>query len=405
MILNRISEKINFLRIIPKSKEKNLNKKNKNKIIFPAEWHPQFAVQFTFPHANSDWADKLQAVEKCFVEMISTVAQFEKVIVVCSNIVEVKKLLKDIPETQLILKEIPSNDTWARDHGGITVFETLDVGLWTLEKEKNLISNVQSPTSKVPVIYDFTFNGWGMKFPADKDNLITRRLFRTLDFGLWTLEHNENIEIQSPKSKVQSLEFIFEGGGIESDGEGTLMTTSECLLSPNRNGHLSKTQITRKLKKYFGAERVLWLNNGYLAGDDTDSHIDTLARFCAPDLIAYVKCDDKNDEHYAALQAMEKELKNFRTAEKKPYRLKALPMPDACYAEDGHRLPATYANFLIINGAVLVPTYGVKQDDAALAILATCFPDRKIIGINCRILIEQHGSLHCATMQYPKFVG
>ena len=348
----------------------------------------------------------MPAVEKCFIEMISTVAQFEKVIVVCADAVYVKKLLNDIPETQLVLAEIPSNDTWARDHGGITVFinGNLLMPNGTLEIQ-NLSSTINN-SPFVPVIYDFTFNGWGMKFPADKDNLITRRLFQTPDIGLSMSETAlpENTHSERLKPKVQSHNFIFEGGSIESDGEGTLMATSECLLSPNRNGHLSKTQITQKLKKYFGAERVLWLNNGYLAGDDTDSHIDTLARFCAADLIAYVKCEDKNDEHYTALQAMEKELKNFRTAHKKPYRLIPLPMPEACYAEDGHRLPATYANFLIINGAVLVPTYGVKQDDKALAILTSCFPDRKIIGINCRILIEQHGSLHCATMQYPKLV-
>ena len=336
----------------------------KSKITFPAEWHQQTCVQFTFPHKNSDWADKIEEVECCFVEMITAVAEFEKVIVVCADVVHVKKLLSHIPHSQLIFHEILSNDTWARDHGGITIFQT---------DENNHSS---------PIIYDFTFNGWGMKFAAHKDNLITRQLF---------------------KENVQQIPLVFEGGGIESDGEGTLLTTSECLLSPNRNGHLSKNQITQQLKKLLGANRVLWLNHGYLAGDDTDSHIDTLARFCAVDLIAYVKCDDTHDEHNETLKAMERELKSFRTADKKPYRLVSLPMPDACYAADGHRLPATYANFLIINGAVLVPIYGVKQDSEALEILQKCFPNRKIIGINCRILIEQHGSLHCATMQYPKF--
>ncbi len=335
----------------------------KSKITFPAEWAEQNAIQFTFPHINSDWAYKIIEVEKCFIEMITAVTEYESVIVVCADKNHVSKLLAHIPPNKLSLVHIPSNDTWARDHGGITVFKT---------DETNKVSKI---------IYDFTFNGWGMKFAADKDNLITRQLF---------------------KENVQQIPLVFEGGGIESDGEGTLMTTSECLLSPNRNGHLSKKQITQKLKKLFGANRVLWLNNGYLAGDDTDSHIDTLARFCDVDLIAYVKCDDKNDEHYSTLKKMENELKRFRTADKKSYRLIALPMPDACYAEDGHRLPATYANFLIINGAVLMPTYGVKQDEAALHILQNCFPNRKIIGINCRILIEQHGSLHCVTMQYPQ---
>ncbi len=336
--------------------------------------------------------------------MISTVAQFEKVIVVCADAVYVKKLLNDIPETQLILSEIPSNDTWARDHGGITVFINGKCKMVNGKLEIQDLPFTINNLPLIPVIYDFTFNGWGMKFPADKDNLITRRLWNDEQLTMNDEQNRTAPQVSSTFSVLHSA-FIFEGGGVESDGEGTLLTTSECLLSTNRNGHLSKTQITQKLKKYFGAKRVLWLNNGYLAGDDTDSHIDTLARFCEVDLIAYVKCEDKNDEHYTALQAMEKELKSFRTAYKKPYRLIPLPMPEACYAEDGHRLPATYANFLIINGAVLVPTYGVKQDNMALAILTTCFPDRKIIGINCRILIEQHGSLHCATMQYPKLIG
>ena len=180
-----------------------------------------------------------------------------------------------------------------------------------------------------------------------------------------------------------------------------LLTTAECLLSPNRNPHLSKRQLENRLKKLFGVTRVLWLNHGYLAGDDTDSHIDTLARLCDENTIAYVKCDDASDEHYEALKAMEKELKIFKTPAGRPYKLVALPMADACFDEDGQRLPATYANFLIINGAVLVPTYNVAQDAEALEILRGCFPDREIIGLDCRQLIWQHGSLHCISMQYP----
>ncbi len=146
------------------------------------------------------------------------------------------------------------------------------------------------------------------------------------------------------------------------------------------------------------------MHHGYLAGDDTDSHIDTLARFCDPDTIAYVKCSDPNDEHFDALQKMEAELQSFRKSDGSPYRLAALPWPDACYDSEGHRLPATYANFLIINSAVLVPTYRVSQDAEALDVFKTIFPDHEIIGIDCRPLILQHGSLHCVTMQYPAAV-
>ncbi|CAG0880301.1 unnamed protein product [Darwinula stevensoni] len=203
------------------------------------------------------------------------------------------------------------------------------------------------------VVYDFVFNGWGLKFAADKDNLITRSLYRKKVFKGMHIKHGG---------------LVMEGGGLESDGQGTLLTTAECLLSPNRNPHLSKGQLERKIKALFGLERILWLNNGYLAGDDTDSHIDTLARFCTPDTIMYVQCNDAADEHFEALQAMEQELKSFTTDDGKPYHLVPLPMADACFDADGCRLPATYANFLLINGAVLVPVYGVKQDASALKI-------------------------------------
>jgi agmatine deiminase len=339
----------------------------------PAEWAPQSAIQFTFPHEDSDWQPMLDEVIPCFVRLIETVSQYQKVLVVCKDVEKTADLLlrNEIPkesgrgavQSNLILVSLPSNDTWARDHGAITVFE-----------------------NEKPVLLDFVFNGWGLKFAADKDNLITQRLF---DKGVFKTK------------KIQKGGLVLEGGGIESDGQGTLMTTAECLLSPNRNPHLSKKQIEQKLKQLFGVQRILWLENGYLAGDDTDSHIDTLARFCDENTIAYVQCTDPNDEHFVALQLMENELRAFRKADGQPYTLVPLPMSEAIYDEDGERLPATYANFLIINGAVLVPTYDVPQDAEALDILRGCFPDREVIGLDCRPLIYQHGSLHCVTMQFP----
>ena len=328
----------------------------------PAEWEPQDAVQLTFPHAGTDWADMLDEVLPCFVQLAETISRFEKVLVVCADAGETKALLQQAVQENLLIVELPTNDTWARDHGGIVIEE-----------------------NGAPVLLDFMFNGWGLKFPAFHDNRITRALS---DQGIFKAEH-------------RYPGMALEGGGIESDGQGTLLTTAECLLSPNRNPHWSKADTEARLKELFGLQRVLWLHHGYLAGDDTDSHIDTLARFCTPDTIAYVRCTDPNDEHYEALQAMEAELKTFQTLEGKPYQLVPLPWPDPCRSADGHRLPATYANFLIINGAVLVPTYRLPQDPEALRILATVFPDREIIGIDCRTLIEQHGSLHCVTMQYP----
>lgn len=334
----------------------------------PAEWEPQSAVQLTFPHANTDWADVLDEVIPCFVEIAVAISRYQRVLVVCQDVAYTRTLLQEAVQENLRLYQADSNDTWARDHGGITV-----------------LSRDTKAEQEQPLMLDFVFNGWGLKFPADRDNLITRRLHEQGAFA-GVLQHGG---------------LVLEGGGIESDGKGTLLTTAECLLSPNRNPHLTQTQIEDHLKVAFGLDRVLWLHQGYLAGDDTDSHIDTLARLCTPDTIAYVRCPDPQDEHYEALQKMEAELKTFRTATGEPYRLIPLPWPDACYDAAGQRLPATYANFLIINGALLLPTYGVSQDQPALEAMKILFPDRDIIGINCRPLILQHGSLHCVTMQYP----
>jgi agmatine deiminase len=198
------------------------------------------------------------------------------------------------------------------------------------------------------------------------------------------------------------MPLILEGGSIESDGTGTLLVTSECLLDPNRNSHLSQMEIEAVLADQLGADRFLWLSHGYLAGDDTDSHIDTLARLCPDNTILYVSCDDTSDEHYKELSFMKQELETFRTREGNPYRLIPLPLPSPCYGIAEERIPATYANFLVINGAVLMPTYNDKNDATALAAVQAVFPGREIVGIDCRSIILQHGSLHCLTMQMPK---
>lgn len=330
----------------------------------PAEWEKQSFLQLTFPHQESDWSSILDEVTACFVEIIETAARFQDVLVVCDNVERVKSFFDSTQN--IFFVQIESNDTWARDHGGITVIENGNA-----------------------VIHDYIFNGWGNKFEAALDNQITKKLY---DKGIF-----ENCSIKT-------FGLVLEGGSLESDSEGTILTTSECLLSKNRNEHLSKNQIEQLLKENFCAERILWLNHGYLAGDDTDSHIDTLARFCDEKTIAYVGCEDPEDEHYEALQQMKKELQQFTDFEGNPYKLVEVPLPDACFDTDGNRLPGTYANFTIINGAVLVPVYGVTQDERALEILQSCFSDRKVIGVNCRVLIEQHGSLHCVTMQYPEQV-
>lgn len=330
----------------------------------PAEWEPQSAVQFTFPHKNTDWAEALDIVIPGFVEAIEVVSRYEKALVVCQDVTEVRPLLQNANPENLILIELPSNDTWARDHGGITIFE-----------------------DGKPVLLDFVFNGWGLKFAADKDNLITRRLFDNNIFKIHEIRHGG---------------LVLEGGSIESDGQGTLLTTTQCLLSPNRNPHLTQAEIEAKLKDIFGLKQILWLHHGYIIGDDTDAHIDTLARFCNENTIAYVQCTDYDDDHYTPLKKMEEELQSFRQLNGEPYKLVPLPLPSPTYhPEDLHRLPATYANFLIINGAVLMPLNDTPEDELALAQLQNCFPDRTVIGINCSALTLQHGSLHCVTMQYP----
>jgi len=333
----------------------------------PAEWEPSGAVLIAWPHKDTDWAYMLDDVTNCYRDLAYAIAGTgTTLVVIAPDITIPKKYLNDIDSSRIIFCQVDTNDTWARDFGPITV---IDSGIG-----KKLV--------------DFCFNGWGLKFAACLDNLISSRLSHASLF----------------KAPLENrLGFVLEGGSIESDGQGTILTTSECLLSPNRNGDLSREQIELYLGESLGAKRVLWVNHGYLAGDDTDSHIDTLARLAPDDTILYVRCDNPADEHYKELSLMEQDLKAFRTAAGQPYNLVALPLPDPIYDEDGERLPATYANFLITDNAILLPTYGQPDNDRlASQIMQIAFPDRNVITVDCRPLIRQHGSLHCVTMQLPK---
>ncbi len=334
-------------------------------IRLPAEWEEQSGVQLTWPHADTDWREMLDEVTPCFVAIAREIAARERLLVVCRDVDEAfGQLGADANRENLCLCAISSNDTWARDHAGISVF-----------------------VDGKPALFDFAFNGWGMKFAANLDNQITRKLVQRKVFA-------DEVRYRN------MLHLVLEGGSIESDGQGAILTTKTCLLSPNRNDHYTKEEMDEVLKQALGAKRVLWLQHGYLAGDDTDSHVDVLARFCTPNTIAYVSCDDQADEHYESLKMMEAELRAFRALDGHPYALIALPMAD-CVIDDSQRLPATYANFLIINGAVLMPTYASPKDTVARDRLQQAFPDREIVDIDCRPLIRQHGSLHCVTMQYP----
>ena len=307
----------------------------------PAEWEPQSGVQLTWPHAATDWAPMLDDIVAVYDEMAREIRKRE----------------------QLLIVPPPSNDTWARDHGFITMVN-----------DKGGVR-----------LLDFQFNGWGEKFPAEIDNTLNRRIY---DEGHVQGEY------------VDHLDFVLEGGSIESDGRGTIFTTSCCLLAPHRNQPLTQQEIEDRLKEWLCADRIVWLNHGSLLGDDTDGHIDTLVRICPDDTLLYTGGDDDHPD----LALMEQELRDLRTLDGQPYRLLRLPLPRPIY-DDGDRLPATYANFLVINGAVLVPTYAQPDlDGEAMRIIGDAFPGRDIVGIDCRPVIRQHGSLHCCTMQYPENV-
>lgn len=334
-------------------------------VRLPAEWEANGAVLLSWPHESTDWAPILEEVTECFVSIAGAIAEEEMVVIVAPDTSVPKRLLAGHPhQERFVYLYCPTNDTWARDFGPITV-------------------KIQG----VPCVYDFKFNGWGLKFAADKDNLITSAMIKS---GL----------IRAPY--FNKLGFVLEGGSIESDGCGTLLTTSECLMSPNRNGDMSRAEIEAYLKDIFGLKQVLWLDHGALAGDDTDSHIDTLARLAPYNTILYTVCDDASDEHFSELKLMEEQLKTMRTIDGMPYNLIALPLPDAIYDGD-ERLPATYANFLILGRSILMPSYGQHRKDLlASQLLRVAFPDHTVKMIDCRPLIKQHGSLHCVTMQMPK---
>jgi agmatine/peptidylarginine deiminase len=360
-----------------------------------AEFEQQSFTQIIFPHAKTDWAEYLAEAEITFINIIKAVIKKQKCLVVCADVEYVKSLFT--PDDNLHFIEYESDDTWARDCSALSVWDKEDIKL-----------------------LNFTFNGWGGKFEASKDDAMSRSLSKHYS------------------KEIVDIDFELEGGAIESNGDGLILTTKECMIK--RNGQIGSTtsvvqqseakatppmnnqlsggttsvvqnseakatppsyDITQRLKNYFGAKEILYLNHGYLAGDDTDSHIDTLARFVDKKTIMYIKCEDKDDEHYKELKLMEDELKVF--AKEFGLRLISLPFAHAQYY-DNERLPATYANFLFINGGVLVPTYGVKEDKEALEIFKKSFKDRDITPIDCSTLIRQHGSLHCVTMNFAKGV-
>jgi agmatine/peptidylarginine deiminase len=335
---------------------------------FPAEWEPQSAVLIAWPNADTDWADRLGEVEETYIALVAAITRFQDAIVcVADEDVEAYARARlssarvDMSRVRFI--EAPYDDTWLRDSGPITLREGDGFRL-----------------------LDFRFTGWGGKFDASQDDLLVERL---TEAGIFS------------KSARQSIDFALEGGAVDTDGDGTLLTTWQCLRE--RHPDASREELTSRLAGWLKQDRVLWLDHGYLEGDDTDAHVDTLARFAPDDAIVFQACDDESDSHYAELKAMGEEIAALRTKDGKPYRLFPLPWAEPIL-DNGRRLAASYANFLIVNGAVLMPAYGDEADAKAQAVLAEAFPGREIVSVPCRPLIWQNGSLHCITMQLPQGV-
>ena len=334
----------------------------------PAEWEAQDFVQLTWPHRGTDWQPTIDEITATYVQMAKEIARRERLLIVAPDPEEALEAIRreagEAITSNIFTLACPTDDTWARDHAFISLTD-----------------------GSRRLLLDFRFNGWGEKFEAAKDNAINRNLYAAgLVEGAYE-DHNG---------------FVLEGGAIESDGCGTVFTTTGCLLAPHRNQPMDRQGIEDYLKKALRAERIVWIDHGQLTGDDTDGHIDTLVRVAPGDTLLYAGCDDEADEQYAGLHAMEGQLRSLATADGRPYRLLRLPMPRPI-VRDGERLPATYANFLVVNGAVLYPTYAQPDlDEEAARAIGMAFPGREIVGIDCRSVVVQHGSLHCCTMQYPK---
>ncbi|EAL3898554.1 agmatine deiminase family protein [Campylobacter lari] len=311
-----------------------------------AEWQKQELLLLSLPHENSDWKPYLEEILQSYEEFVKAVANFQKVLLIAPSEKDFQRF-KHIKNVDFF--KCDTNDTWIRDFGAIDVCE-----------DDKLIG------------LDFTFNAWGDKFQSTLDNAVNSKLFA-----------------QKLPGKLEKIDFILEGGSIDFNGQGIMLTTSACLLNENRNSHLSKEQIEAKLKEIFGLNQIIWLNHGYIKGDDTDHHIDTLARFINEETIAYCVCKDENDEHYAPLKAMEEELKKTR------FDLLELPLPKPlCF--EGKRLGATYANFVFVNGGLIVPTYNDENDALVLENLQKTCKDRKVVGVDARVFLRQNGSLHCS---------
>ena len=340
-----------------------------NKRRFPAEWEHQAALLIAWPHEATDWRDSLAAIEPVYIELVRATAAVQAAWILCQDAVHAERIIENLKQSGVDMHNVlpiiaAYNDTWVRDYGPICVLE-----------------------NGAAQLLDFRFDGWGGKFAADLDDHVNALLSGSGQLG------------QTP---LTAMPQVLEGGSLETDGAGTLLTTSCCLLGASRNPGMDRLDWDHLFYTELGCDRVHWLEHGYLAGDDTDGHIDTLARFCDEETIVYVSCDNPENPNHASLNAMADELAAIRQRNGQPYRLVKLPSPQPLYDDGGHPLPASYANFVIINERILVPLYDDPADDQAVTVLTGLFPDREIIGIQAGPMVKQGGVLHCASMQIPR---
>ncbi|MHA7840722.1 MAG: agmatine deiminase family protein [Gammaproteobacteria bacterium] len=325
------------------------------------EWTFQTTILMVWPHKHSAWAPRLAAIEATYFSMANAIAEQQSLTIICYDEAVKKSIQKQLPQQNITYLIIPTNDTWIRDFGPLSLSDGTQQQLLNCQ-----------------------FNGWGNKYPHHLDNQVN--------------EHLYELKALSP-CYMRTAHIILEGGSIDTDGNGTVITTTHCNRNPNRRFKMDKTTISEHLKTLLGANSIFWLKEGLLEGDDTDGHVDTLARFCDEKTIAYAACENNSDSHHDSLRAMEEELQNFKNKAGENYHLIPLPIPQPLYNDQGERLPATYANFQILNESVLVPTYDDPMDAVVMERLASAFPQRRLIAIDSRVLLQEGGMIHCALMQ------
>jgi len=334
----------------------------------PAEWEPHQATYMTWPHNLETWPGKFDPVPAQFAAVVAGLSQFEPVRLLVKDGAAMEQAQARLAQAganpdRVDFLTFATNDSWIRDYGPIFVIS-------------------HSSGSGTQIALDWKFNSWGEKYGAfDLDDVIPQRLAARYGF------------------ECLDVPLVLEGGSIDVNGAGSLLTTESCLLNPNRNPGLGKTEIEEYLRVFLGVSNILWLGDG-IAGDDTDGHVDDLARFVSPNTIVTVTEDDPADDNYQPLAQNLERLRAMRDQNGNPFRIETLPMPPALH-HDGTRLPASYANFYIANGAVLMPTFGCPSDAQALAVLARLFPNRKVLGFHCLDLVWGLGTIHCLSQQHP----